>query len=73
MIYYLPLKSNRDVITLFYRTKPTKFPDGSIQMVLQYKSTCGGGWFGSSIKGDKKKFIKENLIRLPYNYDTTYK
>lgn len=65
--YYLPLKSDKNVATLFYKWINIKYNDGTNKDVLHYLSTCGGGWMLSYEEwhgGDPQKFVKERLIEI---------
>jgi hypothetical protein len=56
--HYMPKKSNRNIPTLFYNIENDK---------IRYLSTCGGGWFYSSVnqytEEERKEFINK-LVKL---------
>jgi len=60
--YYLPTKKGNP--QLFFRIENIKINDGSVYKCLQYLSTCGGGWMGSSKNPNYKDFIKNKLIKI---------
>lgn len=59
--FYLPNKD--ESIALFYRLEPIKYNDNTTELRLQYLSTCGGGWMGSSER-KPDEFIKDRLIKI---------
>jgi hypothetical protein len=61
--FYLPMKDGKTP-QLFYRIATIKWNDGTESQVLQYLSTCGGGWMNSDENKNKDKFIKERLLKV---------
>lgn len=61
--YYLPLKTDKSIPVLYYRIHLVQYSDGTVRDILQYYSTCGGGWM-YSMEDDYNSFIINSLIKI---------
>ena len=67
---YAQMSKSGKFIQMYYRIETVKYNDGTTGEVLQYHSSCGGGWMNSFYywsdrysKKDEQEFI-ETLIKI---------